>query len=546
MPIKLTQEEFEERVIKKYGKGAYILTKTVYKTAKEDIVVECHIHGEFKQKAGSFLEGHGCQKCGRKKGANKRTKSTEKFIKDANKIEVHKNKYSYEKTVYVSCDEKVIITCKKPGHGDFLQSPTLHLKGHGCPKCAIDFNSNNIRYTNEEFISMAKKIHPESNYDYSKTEYINSKTDIIIICKKLGHGEFQQTPSTHLKSKYGCPKCAIEFNSNNSRYTNEEFISMAKEKHPQNNYDYSKTEFVNSNCYVIIICKKPGHGEFQQRAGNHLQCHGCPKCAIEFNADIRTRTTEQFIEETKKVHGEDTYDYSKTEYVNCKCYVTITCKKPGHGDFQQTPDSHLQGVGCPKCGKLKRGLGRLKPFKDFVKEARLINGDFYTYVEETYTKHHEEMTIICPNHGAFNQKPVKHLQGHGCTACSSNGYSRIQIVILNFLASLWNIDIKHAENSGEYKINGKKVDGYCEETKTVIEVHGGFWHGDPKIYPQDEIHPVLKKTYGELYRKTKEKDEKIKKSGYNLKIIWVESEWIVALKSIKKIQRIFREKRQKR
>ncbi len=132
-----------------------------------------------------------------------------------------------------------------------------------------------------------------------------------------------------------------------------------------------------------------------------------------------------------------------------------------------------------------------------------------------------------------------------CPSCSHSGYSRLQIIILNFLASLWNMDIQHAENGGEHKINGMKVDGYCEEKKTVIEVHGSFWHGEPKIYPQDEIQPVKKKTYGELYRKTKEKDEKIEKSGYNLKIIWDESEWNVAQRSIIKIQRIFREKIQK-
>lgn len=60
----------------------------------------------------------------------------------------------------------------------------------------------------------------------------------------------------------------------------------------------------------------------------------------------RCKTKWQFIEDSKKVHG-NKYDYSKVEYVNCKEKVKITC--PLHGDFMITPDGHLQGRGCPTC-----------------------------------------------------------------------------------------------------------------------------------------------------------------------------------------------------
>ena len=60
----------------------------------------------------------------------------------------------------------------------------------------------------------------------------------------------------------------------------------------------------------------------------------------------KNKTTEEFIEEARKVHG-DKYDYSKVMYVNCKTKVIVTCHQ--HGDFCITPDNHIRQRGCPIC-----------------------------------------------------------------------------------------------------------------------------------------------------------------------------------------------------
>lgn len=57
------------------------------------------------------------------------------------------------------------------------------------------------------------------------------------------------------------------------------------------------------------------------------------------------KKTENFIKQARKVHG-DKYDYSKVDYVDANTKVTII--SPTHGEFQQTPSSHLSGHGCPK------------------------------------------------------------------------------------------------------------------------------------------------------------------------------------------------------
>ena len=76
----------------------------------------------------------------------------------------------------------------------------------------------------ELFIEKAIKIHGDK-YDYSKVEYINAKTKVIIICKE--HGEFEQTPGGHISNRK-CKQCAILFKSNKLKSNNKEFIKKAK------------------------------------------------------------------------------------------------------------------------------------------------------------------------------------------------------------------------------------------------------------------------------------------------------------------------------
>jgi len=55
------------------------------------------------------------------------------------------------------------------------------------------------------FIKKANNTH-KNKYDYSKVNYINSKTKVTIICQE--HGEFNQLPNKHVFG-LGCKKCGI-------------------------------------------------------------------------------------------------------------------------------------------------------------------------------------------------------------------------------------------------------------------------------------------------------------------------------------------------
>lgn len=127
------------------------------------------------------------------------------------------------------------------------------------------------KLTTDEFIQKAREVHGDK-YDYSKVEYKSNKEKVCIICKEDGHGKFYQTLSSHLKGS-GCPMCTVE----NRKYTTENFIKRAKEKHG-NKYDYSKVDYKNNKEKICIICKEEGHGEFYQAPSDHIQGKGCPRC----------------------------------------------------------------------------------------------------------------------------------------------------------------------------------------------------------------------------------------------------------------------------
>ena len=56
----------------------------------------------------------------------------DEFIRKARLL--HGDKYDYSKVDYVTAHTKIMIIC--PIHGEFLQSPSNHIRGNGCPKCA--------------------------------------------------------------------------------------------------------------------------------------------------------------------------------------------------------------------------------------------------------------------------------------------------------------------------------------------------------------------------------------------------------------------------
>jgi hypothetical protein len=254
-----------------------------------------------------------------------------------------------------------------------------------------------------EFIEKSIKTHGDK-YDYSKVEYVNSKTKVCIVCNRMDeitgekHNDFWQVPYSHLSGAC-CPKCTKHF------INQEIFIKRAKVIH-ENKYDYSKVEYEASKVKVCITC--PEHGDFSQTPDSHLNGQGCSKCSGVYKYD-----TNEWIEEAKKNHGER-YDYSNVVYVNNRTQICIICKV--HGEFLQTPANHIKGKNCPKC------TGHFMDKNFFLDKAKEVHKDkegnpLYDYSLVDYKDSSTHVTIICKEHGEFCKTPNKHLSGQGCPIC---------------------------------------------------------------------------------------------------------------------------------
>lgn len=245
------------------------------------------------------------------------------------------------------------------------------------------------KLTTEEFIAKAREVHGY-RYNYSKVEYINSRTKVCIICKE--HGVFKQIAGKHLFGD-GCPKCKSKNTGKKCRMSVSLFVEKSKKVH-KNKYNYSKVEYINNRSKVCIICQI--HGEFWQTPGSHLQGHGCPMCNFDALAKSNKSDSFNFIEKAIKIHG-DKYDYSLVNYIGSHKKIQIICKK--HGVFEQTPTNHLSGYGCPKC---KESHGELK-VEEYLKNNKICYKAQYPVKleQKMFSRNNLKIDFYLPEYNTF-------------------------------------------------------------------------------------------------------------------------------------------------
>ena len=266
-----------------------------------------------------------------------------------------------------------------------------------------------------------------------------------------------------------------------NKRTKEEFIILSKIVHGDK-YDYTNVDYIGDKIKVKIIC--PLHGDFWQRPTNHIVSkQGCRKCNQK-----KPLTTEEFIEKAKTIHG-DKYSYSLVDYKDSKTKIKIVC--PSHGEFLQTPKSHLNRDGCLKCRK--------PDVNTFIEKAKTIHGDKYDYSLVDYKDAKTKIEIVCPVHGVFKQKINDHLYGNGCPICrESKGEKEIRLFLEN--------------NSIKYKPqyrfkdcrdkNPLPFDFYLSDYNICLEYHGkqhyefmSFFHKTEKTYHEQIKRDDIKKEY---------------------------------------------------
>ena len=203
----------------------------------------------------------------------------------------------------------------------------------------IDCNSNELRADEnivdepqEQFYDLAKISADLKNYE----EWPSDPKKRVVGKKYIKKGKIVECGS-------GGKGATLAKGTIEQTVIDSNIKHKGKYKFPIQEYSNNKTK-IRIHCSE---CNKP----FQQTPHNHLRhTQGCPDCGRERRADARKSNTEEFIEKAREAQGDDfdNYDYSKVEYKGRRIPVNIFCRncdKP----FQQTPDSHLKGHGCPGC-----------------------------------------------------------------------------------------------------------------------------------------------------------------------------------------------------
>lgn len=241
-------------------------------------------------------------------------------------------------------------------------------------------------------------------------------------------------------------------------------------------------------------------------------------------------TTKDFIRKAKQKHGNN-FDYSKVEYVKACLKVSIGCRV--HGYWQQRPNDHLMGYGCPQCKFDLIASQKRSNANEFIKKAKVVHGTEYDYSKVVYVNAITKVDIVCKMHGVFLQTPDKHLGGTACPKCS-NGVSRGEKAIQKIL------DAKGIKYTTE-----KRFPGLCGTTPNS-RLRYDFWLPDHNLLIEydGEHHFQPVQTKGRLTKKQaiirhkatkvndRKKNEYARKNGYNLIRIKYDEDLTVPLSAL--------------
>ena len=347
---------------------------------------------------------------------------TNEFIEKYRKIFKHR-KRSFEKTNYINNYTQIIITCHEKDengieHGDFEKLPYFHLRGIDCPKCS----HRSYSYTNEEIKEKVQKKYNGLYILREPFEYKNQQTILPLYCAKHKIN-FERTSKSFLSGVAICPLCGKEKNKKALKISKDEFFKRLEERN-NGEYDTSLVEYCNVQDDIKLICHKKDengkeHGLFTPSYANFVNLNvGCPKCALEKNAERNRLSLEEWIKRFKETHG-DKYDLSLiTKIKNCDSDIYPICHEKDefgreHGAFKTSPKRFANGVGCGKCSGHYKIDG-----ETWLLRCKKIHNNKYTYIK--YNGLTKDAIIVCPIHGIFTQNADRHMRGCGCQKCNES------------------------------------------------------------------------------------------------------------------------------
>lgn len=183
-------------------------------------------------------------------------------------------------------------------------------------------------------------------------------------------------------------------------------------------------------------------------------------------------TTEYFIEQSKKVHGETTFDYSEVKYINQKTKVILTCKN-GHR-VEQTPYQNVhERCGCYICKSSK------KTNEQFINQSKILYPEMFKYDKVNYKTDYDKITIYCNKHKIyFNILPNSHFRKNkkfshgGCPECIKEYVNKSIISTEEFIEKAKQIhgEDRYDYTLVDYKNSYTKIKIRCKKHDCIFEM----------------------------------------------------------------------------
>ena len=183
-----------------------------------------------------------------------------------------------------------------------------------------------------------------------------------------------------------------------------------------------KDSLLKNKNLIILECQEHGIFECHFRSLNKTNIL-CPLCRSEYRKNMNK---EKFLKKAKEIFG-NFYNYDRVDYIDASTKICIIC--PIHGEFWQTPNSHLNKTGCPICGSNTKYFDIEKTIDLIKKECsiRIKNGISQTFVKYLgdWRFGATEIIINCPLHGDYVVTIRDFLENRsfGCQKCSLNNHS---------------------------------------------------------------------------------------------------------------------------
>ena len=476
-------------------------------------------------------------------------------------------------------DTQLIYNCIEC-NSEVSKSYRNFVNNHLCRTCII--NNKPIPYEKSLLYlkpNVALLWHPTKNTKSPKDYKCLSMKKVWWLCKTITQcgciHEFEANICDMVKcnsyNSKGCPFCTNMGSSkqfcihNSLGYLFPDICIYWSIKNPKTSYEYlpHSEEEVLWNCNGCIYCGKLH--EYSQKISSktgkkqngkirgHNNIGGCIICQPSTQNICDCQRLEiKYPQLYKECYIEKNKEENKNFDINVipicsnislwwKCIINSE-----HIWKSQLNNRTTNCSGCPYCNHNNMSVIQTIPLHELIIELISIHDNQYEYpnIKEEYKNSYSFITILHKICGNIHKVNVGHHKNSmvGCQSCNKGRhYSKMAIRYLNFMSKINTINIRHAENEGEFKIPTTRysADGYCNETNTIYEFHGTIYHGHPILNYTSIDCNFLGKNYGELYQKTLKREQLIKDLGYNLVVMW-EHDWKKINQSIRTLQRKFK------